>query len=284
MPSNSRPFPTPPPLDISRRFRYGDIHEHESTLEDVRQATDVGPDIADPAIATQLYDLASRMANLATTFMTAKDLRERAPAFAHYNQSRQIVPITHATDLQEQQLGFACRALVVQHYNTGYIYIPEAQVWIAPGGITTINLPERIEKISFLWYSNPYTAGGVVALPGAYAIAWLYDEWVPNNVSSGATTSSSSGGASTGTPTSVVAAVADTAILAANANRKTFTVFNDSTANLYLLVGAGAASTTVYTVKMAAGSYYECPYPGYTGQVRGYWDAANGNARVTEFS
>ena len=88
----------------------------------------------------------------------------------------------------------------------------------------------------------------------------------------------------TGTVTSVASAASDTSILAQNLNRDGVTIYNDSTATLYLLLsGTGAASTTNFTVKMAPGGYYEVPY-GYTGALRGYWSAANGYARVTEFT
>jgi len=79
---------------------------------------------------------------------------------------------------------------------------------------------------------------------------------------------------------SVVAAVANTLLLASNLTRSGVTVFNDSTATLYLKLGL-AASPTSYTVKMLPGAYYEAPF-GYTGNVYGYWDAVNGAARVTE--
>lgn len=87
----------------------------------------------------------------------------------------------------------------------------------------------------------------------------------------------------TGTQTSVAGAAVDTSILASNANRKGATVYNDSTAILYLLVGTGAASNTVYTLQIAGGGYYEVPF-GYTGQIRGIWASATGNARIVEFT
>ncbi len=60
------------------------------------------------------------------------------------------------------------------------------------------------------------------------------------------------------------------------------TVYNDSTAILYLKFGA-TASATSYTVQLAAGAYYEFPRPVYGGQVDGIWASANGNARVTSW-
>lgn len=60
------------------------------------------------------------------------------------------------------------------------------------------------------------------------------------------------------------------------------TVYNDSTATLYLLFGAGA-STTNYTVQIGPGGYYEFPCANgmYCGEVDGVWSAVNGSARVT---
>lgn len=62
------------------------------------------------------------------------------------------------------------------------------------------------------------------------------------------------------------------------------TIFNDSTAVLYVKFGA-TASASSYTVQIAAGGYYEFPCPGdvYGGQVDGIWASANGNARVTSW-
>jgi len=86
----------------------------------------------------------------------------------------------------------------------------------------------------------------------------------------------------TPTRTSVASAMATTTLLAANANRLGATVFNNSTANLYLALGAGAG-TTNFTIKLAAGAYYPIPF-GFTGIISGIWDAVNGNALVTELT
>ena len=87
--------------------------------------------------------------------------------------------------------------------------------------------------------------------------------------------------ATTNTRSSVAAAAVDTLILASNTSRLGATVFNDSTAILYLALGTVAASTTDFTLKMAAASYYEVPF-GYTGQIRGIWASATGSARIGE--
>ena len=88
--------------------------------------------------------------------------------------------------------------------------------------------------------------------------------------------------AATATVTPVPSAVTATTLLAANAARLGAAFFNDSTALLYLKWGA-APSTASYTVKVAAGQYYELPGPFvYSGIVTGVWAAANGNVLTTE--
>lgn len=89
--------------------------------------------------------------------------------------------------------------------------------------------------------------------------------------------------AATGATTSVGAATSATSLKAANANRLGLTVYNDSTATLYLLLGAGTVSSTVHTVQLAPGAYYETPFR-FTGAVTGIWSAVNGNARITEIT
>jgi hypothetical protein len=88
--------------------------------------------------------------------------------------------------------------------------------------------------------------------------------------------------------TATVTAVADNAasvtLLASNANRLMATIENDSSAVLYLKLGA-TASLTSYTVRMVQYGYYEVP-AGYTGVIDGIWatDPNDGAARVTELT
>lgn len=92
----------------------------------------------------------------------------------------------------------------------------------------------------------------------------------------------------TGTITSVSDTNASTTILALNASRKGATIFNDSTAILYLALSDTTASTTVYTVQLAPSAYYELPACDggcYTGKIVGIWASdASGAARITEFT
>lgn len=85
-----------------------------------------------------------------------------------------------------------------------------------------------------------------------------------------------------------VAAIAATAaqpdilILQASFFRKGATIYNDSAAILYLLLGERGASSSAYTVQVPPNSYYEVPFT-YAGAVRGVWASATGSARVTEY-
>jgi hypothetical protein len=88
---------------------------------------------------------------------------------------------------------------------------------------------------------------------------------------------------SVATRTSVAGANADTSLLASNATRKGATVYNDSSVVLYLALGAAAASITDYTVQVQSNGYYEVP-SSYTGEIRGIWASATGNARITELT
>lgn len=81
----------------------------------------------------------------------------------------------------------------------------------------------------------------------------------------------------------VAASASNTTLKASNTNRRGLAVYNDADKALYLKLGT-TASTTSFTVKIAAGGYYEIPqFPTYTGQVDGIWDTGpTGNAYVTE--
>lgn len=95
-------------------------------------------------------------------------------------------------------------------------------------------------------------------------------------------------GPATGTITSVNDVAVDATVLASNANRKGATFFNDSTATLYLAMANVTASTTVYSVQIPAGGFYELPVCQggvYTGIIKGIWSSdASGAVRVTELT
>jgi hypothetical protein len=84
----------------------------------------------------------------------------------------------------------------------------------------------------------------------------------------------------TATRTNVSAVITDTQLLAA-ATRRRFTVWNDSTAYLYLLLGTGTTTVANYTIRLDGGGYYE---QDWAGAVRGLWASAIGTARITELA
>jgi hypothetical protein len=75
-----------------------------------------------------------------------------------------------------------------------------------------------------------------------------------------------------------------TTLLDANANRKGWAVYNDSTSTCYVKFGATASSTS-FTVELIPDAYYEQMGHGvYTGRVDAIWASnASGAARVTEW-
>lgn len=82
----------------------------------------------------------------------------------------------------------------------------------------------------------------------------------------------------TAASTTVASSVASVAILVANTARKGATVWNASTATLYLDLDATATAAD-YAARLDPGGYYEVPY-GFTGALSGIWSAANGSALV----
>jgi len=86
--------------------------------------------------------------------------------------------------------------------------------------------------------------------------------------------------AQTGTQTSVPGSAANVTLLAANTARLGATLYNDGTQPWFVKLGA-TASTSSFSIRLAAQSYYELPY-GYTGQIDAIQSVANGNLRVTE--
>ena len=86
----------------------------------------------------------------------------------------------------------------------------------------------------------------------------------------------------TATLANVASSITNITLFASNGLARMRFIFNDSTANLFVKFGA-TASAASFTVKIAAGGQFAFPVPLYTGIVDGIWDAANGNARVTEY-
>jgi hypothetical protein len=87
----------------------------------------------------------------------------------------------------------------------------------------------------------------------------------------------------TGTMTSVSAAISSTTLLASNTNRVLAAIYNNSSNILYVGVSATAVTTSLYTIRIMPNSYWELPLD-YTGQINGIWSATGGSANVTEWT
>lgn len=92
-----------------------------------------------------------------------------------------------------------------------------------------------------------------------------------------------SGGITTGTLTNVAASVTNVTLLTANAARRGFIIYNDSSSILYVKCAATATATS-WTWRLQAGEFQEQIGPCHTGIIDGIWVTATGTARVTEFS
>lgn len=93
--------------------------------------------------------------------------------------------------------------------------------------------------------------------------------------------------AATSTLANVASSATSVSLLAANNNRKTAIIINDSTSDLYVTLNASAASTTNYSLFLAAKvgntpSSLILKGDDYSGEIRGIWSSANGFARITE--
>lgn len=86
----------------------------------------------------------------------------------------------------------------------------------------------------------------------------------------------------TAASTTVSSSITSVPVLAANAIRKGATIWNASTATLYLDLDATATAAD-YAVKLDPSGYYEVPF-GFTGAISGIWSAVNGSALVREFA
>ena len=93
--------------------------------------------------------------------------------------------------------------------------------------------------------------------------------------------------AATSTLANVASSATSDTLLAANNNRKTAIIINDSTSDLYITLNASAASTTNYSLFLVAKvgntpSFLAINGDDYSGEIRGIWSSANGFARITE--
>lgn len=158
--------------------------------------------------------------------------------------------------------------LAVTQSGAWSVSISNATLAVTQSGAWTVGVSGTVTVAGTVSISGTVTTTGTVAVSGTVA--------------------TQSNRSATGTETNVASSASSVTLLASNANRLGAVIVNDSTQILYVLLQTGGtASATVYTFQMApAGivpSILEIPF-GYTGAVIGIWAAANGSARVTEFT
>jgi hypothetical protein len=86
---------------------------------------------------------------------------------------------------------------------------------------------------------------------------------------------------STSVITSVPASITSVTLLAANAARRQFFI-NNVSGKILRVAFAATASTSAYTILIAANGAYESPLNGYTGLITGIWAGTGGTAIITE--
>lgn len=86
----------------------------------------------------------------------------------------------------------------------------------------------------------------------------------------------------TGTASSVAISATSVTLLAANTDRVTAIIRNDTNQNLY--IAHGATATLSSAIKLKKGDTYFLDVGEYTGEISGIWDSASGggNAQITE--
>jgi hypothetical protein len=87
-----------------------------------------------------------------------------------------------------------------------------------------------------------------------------------------------------GSPQSVPWSASSVSLFGATPASVYRSVFNDCDKPCYILFNGTPASAILFTVKLAAGAFFQFPLPLYTNQVNIIWDAAGtGAARTTEY-
>lgn len=181
--------------------------------------------------------------------------------------------------LWSRDWGVAAGSAAVTNHGSADVYVSSGPTAQTSGrGATRVRAGcSAVVYLSSTTMTVSGTAGtvvGVVAFTGVQPPAWAGG--------------SSGGGGPVTFPTGATSNLSSTAdgttsavLLAANSSRVGASVYNDSTAVLYLALGL-VASSTAYTTQVPAGGLYELP-SGYTGPVAGVWASnSTGAARVTE--
>lgn len=165
-----------------------------------------------------------------------------------------------------------------RHVQVDVLTMPSISVDPPVGGATEAKQDDAITLLTTIEANQLPDSHNVTVDNASIAVTGTF--WQATQPVSGTVTAVDSQ-PSSATLTSVLGTTSSTQLLSSNVNRKMVTFYNDSIADLYLKWGA-TASTSSFTIKMAANSYYELPRPVYTGRIDGIWSAASGAVRITE--
>ncbi len=193
------------------------------------------------------------------------------------------IPQFQSVDLAGKLLGTAANPLYVSGGGSG---------GTAPSGTTGTTFPSAVSPIGVR-----SSTGNLVAITlAANGSLYTSDTRLPTDLTTLNTThngsepglvvrvvGSSQDSSNTSNVSSVAAAVTNTTLLAANANRVGAVIYNTSTSWLFIKLGTGANTTNSFTGKVPPEGYYEVPFK-WKGQIDGIWTAANGAAQVTELT
>lgn len=185
-------------------------------------------------------------------------VRVRATAFTSGTQTWRILPGAYAT---EPIPAIQSHAVTMGASATG----TPAKARDGVAGATDTGVPA--------FFVRRDTPTALTPVAGDYEMAQIDQHgalWVRDKASTTATLSN------------VASSASSVTLLALNAQRRGATIYNDSSAILYVKLGA-TASATSYTVKMYQDDYFEVP-AAYTGVIDGIWAAATGSARITEIT
>lgn len=162
--------------------------------------------------------------------------------------------------------------------------IPVSKIRIGPedvdGGDVTITNPFPIEITD--GYNNQVAVKGA-STPAESIDHALVTALSPNSpLPAGNNNLGTVNKSLTPSQTTVGSSTSSVILLSPNAARIGATIFNNSTAILYLILGPTASSSS-FTVLINSQGYYETPF-GYGGTIAGIWASVSGSALITELS
>jgi hypothetical protein len=163
---------------------------------------------------------------------------------------------------------------------TQNVDVTNASIPVTQSGSWTVSLSSGSIEIGTV------DQGAAAALSGAWPVKLTDGAGNLLSSTSGAldvNVKSTTNGPSTSANTSISRSGTNQTFLVANPNRKGATIYNNSSALLYVLFGANA-TTSSFTVRLATQSYYEVPF-NYLGRIDGIWTSAGaGTALISELA